>query len=534
MKIKVLSTKYKAGMLVIPGTVTDLNIGFCQFLEKLVLKPGITSVDDWAFAYCYSLSQVEIPETVTWIGEYAFYHSRLASVTIPKSVTSISSMAFSEGNVEDVYYQGTEAEWNTIAGFPEKHDKEYDSIRIHFLEEFTPSVSYQAKVVGQSKWQSAVKDGKEAGTTGKSLIMEAFKINIKDASTGKNADTDELGVEYSGHVQNVGWENWVSNGTAAGRPNKSLRIEALKIRLTGRLADKYDIYYCLHCQNYGWLGWAKNGAEAGTAGMGLRVEAVRIQILAKGSTAPAKPGSYAKAYMFSPELKYSSYVQDQGWQNEVKKNAISGTLGKSLRLEGFKIRVEGEKKLGVRYKGHVQNVGWMDWVSDGAVCGQPGKNRRIEALQLELTGTDSSKYDIYYCLHVQNFGWLAWAKNGEKAGSSGVSMRVEGYAVKILPKGSPVPKNWGSKTQAFIDGIGASKLTLNMSKASVKPGKTVTLKATVIPANRTFKGVTWTSSNPEVAAVSGGIITAKKKGTAAITCTSNDGRAYAVCRITVA
>ena len=307
----------------------------------------------------------------------------------------------------------------------------------------------------------------------------------------------------------------------------------MQLRLTGQFAEDYDIYYCLHCQNYGWLGWAKNGEESGTAGMALRVEAIRIQLLPKGSSAPEKLGNYTQTYMFSPELYYSSYVQGRGWQKEVKKNNLSGTSGESLRLEGFKIRVSGEKNLGVRYKGHVQNVGWMDWVKDGAECGQPGKNRRIEALQLELTGADKDKYDIYYCLHVQNFGWLAWAKNGQKSGSSGVSMRVEAYAIKILPKGSPKPKNWGSRTETFVDGVGATKLTLNKTKVSVKKGKTVSLSATVLPANRTFKGVTWKSSNTSVATVSGGVVIGKKKGTATITCTSNDGRVSATCTVTV-
>ena len=402
----------------------------------------------------------------------------------------------------------------------------------YYLTVTVPVAAYQAKVIGSS-WQNEVRNGEEAGTTGRSLIMEALKVRLEDPVTGDIFDQSRLGVEYRGHIQNEGWESWVSNGAAAGRPGKNLRIEALQLRLTGQLKDKFDIYYCLHCQNYGWLGWAKNGEESGTAGMALRVEALCIKILPKGSEPPTPLGNYTETYMYSPTIFYSSYVQGRGWQAEVRKNNISGTLGESLRLEGYKIRVSGESNLGVRYKGHVQNVGWMDWVKNGTVCGQPNKGLRIEALQLELTGADKDKYDIYYCLHVQNFGWLAWAKNGAPAGSSGVSMRVEGYAIKILPKKSPKPKNWGSRTEAFVDGIGATKLTLNKPSAKIARNKTVTLTATVLPTNRTFKGVTWKSSNTAVATVSGGVVTGKKKGTATITCTSNDGRVSATCTITV-
>ena len=74
------------------------------------------------------------------------------------------------------------------------------------------SITYQAKVIGQSAWQSVVKDGEEAGTTGQSLIMEAFKIQLQDADTGEEIAPDLLGVEYRGHIQNKGWINWVANG----------------------------------------------------------------------------------------------------------------------------------------------------------------------------------------------------------------------------------------------------------------------------------------------------------------------------------
>lgn len=397
-----------------------------------------------------------------------------------------------------------------------------------------PSVLYMAKVVGNREWDSIAMDGGQAGTTGLSKIMEAFMIQVVDPDTGEMLDPDILGVEYSGHVQNVGWEKAVRNGEICGRPGKALRIEAITMKLTGKLANQYDIYYCMHCQNYGWLAWAKNGEQAGTAGLSLRVEAIRIEIREKGEEPPENLSGWNKSFLYSPTVYYTSYVEGRGWQKEVTKGKLSGTNGESLRLEGVKIRISGEANLGVKYKGHVQNVGWEPaYVTDGQVSGQPGKGRRIEAFMLELTGKDKGKYDIYYCLHVQNFGWLAWAKNGEPAGSSGVSMRVEAYVIKILPKGSARPKNLGTQTKAFVDGIGATSLTLNRKTATISRGGKVTLTATVKPDNRTFKGVAWKSSNTAVATVSGGVVTGKSRGTAVITCTSNDGRVKATCTVTV-
>jgi hypothetical protein len=55
----------------------------------------VTSIGNAAFAYCYSLKAVSIPDYVTTIGAYVFNNcNNLASVTIPKSVTSIGEGAF--------------------------------------------------------------------------------------------------------------------------------------------------------------------------------------------------------------------------------------------------------------------------------------------------------------------------------------------------------------------------------------------------------------------------------------------------------
>ena len=76
-------------------------------------------------------------------------------------------------------------------------------------------------------------------------------------------------------------------------------------------------------------------------------------------------------------------------------------------------------------------------------------------------------------------------------------------------------------------------VTLNKTSTSLYVGGSETLTATVEPSDATNKTVTWTSSNPSVATVENGVVTAVGAGTATITVTTVDGTKTATCTVTV-
>ena len=75
---------------------------------------------------------------------------------------------------------------------------------------------------------------------------------------------------------------------------------------------------------------------------------------------------------------------------------------------------------------------------------------------------------------------------------------------------------------------------LNTETLELFTGNTATLTATVEPDNATNQNVTWSSSDPSVATVANGVVTAVGAGTATITATAADGSGKtAACTVTV-
>ena len=66
-----------------------------SYIKTVTIEDGVTSIGEWAFSSCSSLTSVTIGSGVTSIGSYAFYYcTSLTSVTIGSGVTSIGSDAF--------------------------------------------------------------------------------------------------------------------------------------------------------------------------------------------------------------------------------------------------------------------------------------------------------------------------------------------------------------------------------------------------------------------------------------------------------
>ena len=84
--------------ITIPNSVTSIGKGAfsrCEVLTSITIPNSVMSIGKGAFSCCSSLASITIPNSVTSIEKWAFYNCRsLTSITIPNSVTSIGEEAF--------------------------------------------------------------------------------------------------------------------------------------------------------------------------------------------------------------------------------------------------------------------------------------------------------------------------------------------------------------------------------------------------------------------------------------------------------
>ena len=303
-------------------------------------------------------------------------------------------------------------------------------------------VQYEAHV-SSIGWMSSKRDGSTAGTTGQSKSLEALKVSILNP-------VEDGSVQVDAHVSGIGWQGWdTPSASEGGTTGQGRAVEAVRLRLTGSLAQDYDVYYRVHASGIGWMAWAEDGEEAGTTGFGRSVEAVQVMLVKRGAAAPSPDGANVD-YAFKKKpmsLTYRAHVSGVGWQGAVADGATAGTTGRGLALEDLKVSLDSSDYSdgsAVQVDAHVSGIGWQGWDTPSASeGGTTGQGRAVEAVRLRLTGSLAQDYDVYYRVHASGIGWMAWAEDGEEAGTTGMSCSLEAVQIKLVRKGASHPDTTG-------------------------------------------------------------------------------------------
>lgn len=82
--------------------------------SSYTIPDTVETIGEYAFITCEALESLIIPESVTSIGQLAFSYSSIKTLYIPTSVKLIDDRALDNTSLTDIYYSGTESQWNEI------------------------------------------------------------------------------------------------------------------------------------------------------------------------------------------------------------------------------------------------------------------------------------------------------------------------------------------------------------------------------------------------------------------------------------
>lgn len=230
----------------------------------------------------------------------------------------------------------------------------------------------------------------------------------------------------------------------------------------------------------------------------------------------------------------STFESSMGWWTCNDNNACSiasesGHNGNYLKLTNTGAGNDYDKQMEYRLSGHT-----------------PAKEKRYVIKFWAKRNGNSGNGKIKVLLQKNEAG--TWPQQAFNNNPFDVTNEWKLYEFDITPTRDDyevIKINFGDCGEVWIDDIEygeysanvapvhATGVTLDKTLASVKQGKTITLTATVAPADAVNKNVTWSSNNASVATVNNGVVTGVATGNAKITVTTEDGSHTASCTVTV-
>lgn len=441
---------YGLATVTIPESITAIEKSAfvcCSNLTVIDLPSSVTTIGDGAFASCSSLKNIRIPDDVATIGNDAFnWCTNLTSIDLPESITKINDYTFygcrslTTINLPGVVHIKTGAfQYCTnlkTVNMPKVILIEAwtfsscSSLKNIIIPESTTFIDFRAFIYTELTTVKFTSSTTPISDDSRTVPQTATIIGY-DPSTAK-----EYANKYNRKFKLIG-ERAELESIAITSPAQKLNYtisEPLDLNglvVTGTYSDGSTKAEAINEQNIAGFDSTKVAEK----------QLLTITINGKTTTYTIQVGASDTGI----NCLYQTHVQDVGWQNWKSNGGMSGTEGRSLRLEGIAINLDkAGYDLGISYQTHIQDIGWeaatpSGWKSNGLMSGTEGRSLRLEAIQIKLTGTDADHFDIYYQVHAENIGWMGWAKNGESAGTAGFSYRLEGIRIKVVPKDAPAP-----------------------------------------------------------------------------------------------
>ena len=161
-------------------------------------------------------------------------------------------------------------------------------------------------------------------------------------------------------------------------------------------------------------------------------------------------------------------------------------------------------------------------------------NKSKMGLQLISGQTVSEKLTATLLKITGDVEWTTSNPEVATVGNDGTVTAVAVGKTTITAKVTSNGKEYSSTCEVEVTTEPVTNVELSATTGTLDIGQILTLTATVTPSTASNQGVTWSTSDSNVATVANGVVTAVGAGSATITATANDGSGYnATCAIMV-
>lgn len=455
----------------------------------------VTSIGNWAFANCTSLTSVSIPSGVTSIGNWSFSDSGLTSVSIPSGLVNIGMYAFSNCSA-----------LATIR-FNSPTTKIYDDPN---------TIPTMTKIIGSVS--STSKDYATKYNRTFEGVGSAPSTNATLQSIAITTPATKLNYSVSDKLDITGL---VVTGTYSDASTKSESITAANVT--------------------GFSSTAAAADQVLTITVGTKTTTYKVQI---GSSAPATDAKVtgvtlnksnfsiavdATETLIATIAPTNAAIKDVTWKSSLPAVATIDSTGKIIGVKAgltviFVTTVDGNKTASCTVT-----------VTGSTPISVTGVSLNKSSAALAIGASETLTATIAPAnAPNKNVTWKSSVPAVATIDSTGKIVGVKAGTAVITVTTVDGNKTATCTVTVSAQAASVTGVKLNKSSSALAVGANETLTATITPATATNKNVTWKSSVPAVATVdSKGKIVGIKAGTAVITGTTADGNKTATCTVTV-
>ena len=543
----------------------------CSSLKSIEFPAGLQYIWSKAFIDCTNLSSVKLNSGLKQISNYAFYNClNLKKVRIPTSDTYLCDYSLGYYGKNDNNYKIPDF---VIVGEKNSYAKQYAADNGFKFEEYkvnlsTPQITSLKNTTGGVKITWNKVDGaygyrlyyrpasggwkRFKDTTATSFTDSSVVPNKTETYTIRCLDKD--GNTISGFNSN----GWSIKYVPVAPTISKLENTSSGIKLTwNKIAGVYGYRLYYRPASGGWKRFKDTTATSFTDSSVVpnKTETYTIRCLDKDGNTISGFNSNGWSIKYVPVAPTISKLENTSGGIKLTWNKIAGVYGYRLyykpasggwkrfkdttatsftdsgvspnRTETYTIRcidrngntVSGfySKGWSIKYVPVAPTISKLENTSGG----------------IKLTWNKIAGVYGYRLYHKTSSGWKRFKDTTattytDTAVKSG---RTETYTIRCIDKNGNTVSGYNSKgwSKKYVSN-GPTSIKLNKTSAYLGKKESVTLKYTLSAGSSST--VTWSSSNKNVATVSGGKVTAKGAGTATITATTANGK-KATCKVTV-